>query len=245
MILDTFPRVLWINLDRSADRRDRMYRLLSAYGISHIRIRAIDGDKPMSALEEYCYPNPAMTKHETACTLSHLTAIAYFLTLPDPYVMIFEDDVSFEFLPHVPYDWSVLMSSLPPDWQVVQLAVSEVIPQTGIDLVRSKHGDGRYCSTAYLINKAGAQSIIDQYYSNVHRKYVLKTKFRPTSDEIICHAAICYSIPIFTYLTDTSTIHASHLEFHTSSKNWQKALWRSLGASQISDDVIRCPNGIS
>lgn len=224
MILDRFPKVLWINLDRSTNRRSRMMQLLT--NMNHTRIQAVDGNQPITVLETYCLTSPSLTKHETACTLSHLIAIHHFLTLPDPYVVIFEDDVSFEFLPYIPFNWSDFVKSLPKDWQVVQLAVSEIIPRTGIDLVRAKHGDGRYCSAAYLINKAGAQSIIDQYYSANYRKYILKTKYRPTADEIICHAAICYSCPIFTYLTDTSTIHTSHLGFHNASKEWQLALWK-------------------
>lgn len=228
MILDQFPQVLWINLARSMDRRYAMEKLLNSYGLRHQRIEAIDGARSLVELETLCFPSPTLSRYETACTLSHLKAIHQFLQMPDSQVIVFEDDVSFEFLQYIPYDWTDLMKALPADWQVVQLAVSELEPTITLDLVKNIPGDGRYCSCAYLINKAGAQTIIDQYYHRAFNKYVLRHKFRPTADEIICYSAICYSIPIFSYQTNNSTIHDTHLAFHQISKDHQLNLWKLL-----------------
>lgn len=225
MILDNFPKVLWINLDQSLDRREYMNNLLNDYELNHQRVKAIDGKK---SIDHLCITSPNITKKEAACSVSHLLTIHLFLSMYNPYVIIFEDDVSFEFLKHIPYNWSDLIKSLPKDWQVVQLAVSELVPTIDLKLTRNKPNDGRYCSSAYLINKSGAQSIISQYYHPTLSKYVLKHKYMPTADNIICNSCICYSIPIFSYLTESSTIHDKHLSYHKTSKDHQLSLWKSI-----------------
>lgn len=233
MILDGFPRVLWINLQRSKDRYQIMSDLCKSYNLQNHRIEAVDGLGAWAHLERYVVPNPTLTKKETACSISHLSAIMYFLhKMTDPYVVIFEDDVSFEFLQYIPYNWSTFMNSLPNDWQVVQLSVSELEPISDINLIRTQEGDGRYCSAAYLINREGAKNILDQYFSPRVNKYVLYGKYHPTSDQIICHTVPTYSIPIFTYHNNSSTIHPEHLVYHIASKDHQQKVWEGSVGSQ-------------
>lgn len=43
MILDNFPKVLWINLNSSEERRSYMENLLKSYNIENTRISAING----------------------------------------------------------------------------------------------------------------------------------------------------------------------------------------------------------
>lgn len=226
MILDSFPKVLWINLKTSEARRNRMSSLLDSYNIQHTRLEAVDGSLSWPYLGRLALTNKMLTTRETGCTLSHLYAIKYFYTeILDETCVILEDDTSFEFLEYVPYDWSSFISSLPEDWRVVQLAVSELVPSIKTELVKLDSSSKRYCSSAYLINKQGAKDILDRYFDPRINMFNLSHISRPTSDYIICHTSTAYSIPLFTYLCDESTIHPSHLSVHEASKKHQMDEW--------------------
>ena len=141
MILDNFPKVLWINLDRSEKRRAHMEKLLA--NLDHTRISAIDAKGP--EFNNYCIAD--INSLENACTCSHLKALKYFVEeTKENRIVIFEDDVSFEFLPFIPYNWSIFEKMLPDDYNVVQLALNTPNAiKTYLDVYQTHN----YCAAAY------------------------------------------------------------------------------------------------
>lgn len=230
MKLNNFPKVLWINLDKSKDRCEYMEYLLKVYKLNHQRIEGIDGTRSCHQdLENICQPNVKLTPAENACTCSHLKAMKYFLEETDEdQVVIFEDDVSFDFLQYIPYDWSDLMNQLPECYGVIHLAItSETNQNITRELVKTTSSTKYYCSTAYMIKRDAAEKIINEYYSKEENRFILKNKTNATADAIITNTNSTYSIPIFTYQIGNSLIHPHHWYIHYNSKMKQLAMWKN------------------
>ena len=234
MKLDNFPRILWINLDRSADRRKNMEELFDKYNLDHIRIKAVDGQN-VTEMENSCIENAKISRAENACTCSHIMALKYFVeNMDDDKIIIFEDDISFEFLEYIPYDWSILDKNLPHNYDIIQLAVTNTRHQHPTILVKVRPNMGYYCSAAYLVTKKAAQKLVEMYYIN--ETINLSDKKYATADSMIT-SMNSYSISIFSYQTDESEIHENHLSMHRKSKLIQLNAWKLIKNYQDKIDL--------
>ena len=192
------------------------------HNLKHTRITAIDASS--YELYKYCIPNNLLKPSENACTCSHFKALKYFVdNVKEDRIIIFEDDVSFDFLDKIPYNWSDFEKGL-PEYNVVQLAIASTKIIT-TNLVEFQ--DQYYSTTAYLITKKAARLILDDYSSKIYYKFVLGGRTRPTADTVIYSLEKTYSIPIFTYLNNDSTIHSKHLAFHKETKEQQLQAWNN------------------
>ena len=81
--------ILVINLLRSPDRRENMGRQLSALGLRHRFVDAVDGKSPTFVASQ---PS-TLTLGEIACHLSHRKCWQDLLASEDTHVLILEDDV--------------------------------------------------------------------------------------------------------------------------------------------------------
>lgn len=234
MILDNFPKVLWINLEKSIDRRKYMEELLNGYGIQHTRIRAINGlDWRDPELKTFCFKNRMISSAENACTCSHFKALQYFVdNITDDKIIIFEDDVSFEFLKYIPYNWSEFEINLPKNYNVVQLAISTTKVVTP-NLVKTNPENNYYCTCAYLITKSAAKQILSNYYLKSYSKFDLSRAVWATADTALYSLPNTYSIPIFTYCAKDSTIHSRHLNAHIDSKQQQLNMWTKINTEKL------------
>jgi GR25 family glycosyltransferase involved in LPS biosynthesis len=228
MILNNFPKVLWINLDKSINRRKYMESLLSFYIINNQRITAINGTNLNSEFDNVCIPNKKLSRAENACTCSHLKAMEYFINnMNDDKIIIFEDDVSFDFLDMIPYNWSDFEKKLPNDYQVIQLAITYENGPIDCVLIKTDPSTKYYCSAAYMITREGAKNLLSRYRSTVDNKFDLSIQEFATADSMISSSGSTYSIPIFTYKTSESTIHPKHSYIHNKSKSQQLIMWKN------------------
>ena len=104
-ILATFPKRLFISLERRADRRAKLLPRLAAAGLSAEWLKAIDG----RALRE---ARGYMSLSKRANALSKRLAIRQACLSGAEAVLIFEDDVTF----HPQFAERVSALTLPPDW---------------------------------------------------------------------------------------------------------------------------------
>ena len=227
MILDNFPKVLWINLERSVERKLLMEKLLDEYKLDHTRINAVDGMGDNSELDLICNKNNGISSTENACTCSHILAIKHFVeNTTDNEIVIFEDDVSFEFLTYIPYNWSEFVKHLPENYNIIQLCI--IVGENNISniLVRQKY---EYFSTAaYLIKRETATQLLNKFYSRDANKIELADKNYPAADYAIYSIGNVYSIPIFVYQGTDSIIHSEHLSWHNRVKEDQKRTWEKF-----------------
>lgn len=122
--------VLYINMEKSMDRRESMETQLSKLGMEYHRIPACDGsritklDKPntfdLDGQTFYC-PYPMRT-NEMGCALSHLKAIQYAHDHNMDHVLILEDDATFDLASFWPDGvLQKLIRALPEDAGMLQL----------------------------------------------------------------------------------------------------------------------------
>ena len=95
--------ILYINLDRSKERKVRMEEQFQRFGITNYkRVPAFDGRKLFSdsSLRAKTVELPKDMKQssgEIGCSLSHLRAAEMALEIDAPYVLVMEDDIHLTF----------------------------------------------------------------------------------------------------------------------------------------------------
>jgi GR25 family glycosyltransferase involved in LPS biosynthesis len=227
--LNCIDIIYWINLERSLNRRNEMTKLLSTINLPNQRIDAVDG-KNIS--DENLYKNfnniqKHRSKVEYACLLSHLNSIKTFYDSSHNIALILEDDISTEYLQYWNKTVCQIISEAPQDWEIIMLNyVSKTTLNDTYTLNKFGHIN---CCQSYLINKKGAQKLIDSIYKN--NIYELDSKKLHTSDNYIYSTLVTYTYkyPYFTYPNNNdSTIHESHLDFHNWTKQNAFVAWKEL-----------------
>jgi GR25 family glycosyltransferase involved in LPS biosynthesis len=95
--INGIDNILWINLERSVDRRIYMEKLLNNINIKNTRINAIDGKN--NNTKDFLHNielNRELSNYEIACTLSHIKAINKIKDIDGEYFLILEDDITFD-----------------------------------------------------------------------------------------------------------------------------------------------------
>ena len=208
--LSNLPHILWINLDRSNDRREYMIKELNTHNLSNTRIPGFDGkvlDIPVSQIR----------KSEIGCASSHLKAIKFFAESDlGEYCIIAEDDLSFEYVKYWKKDFNSYISDTPNDFEVIQLAQTIWSHSRPITLKTVKYNN-EWGSIAYLLKKSAAIKL-----SNIPFGVNL-----PVSESIVYNNLNAYTIPLFTINTSfISTIHARHDTNNTNSKQNITNAWK-------------------
>lgn len=157
------PHCFWINLDRVADRRASMRRLLRGY--DHSRVPAVDATG--EAWWEQCVPlglgRPLRaTAAERCCTMSHLAAFEAVRAAKAPLGLILEDDVTFKFVPPA-FSLAKVLAALPPDWEVLHVSARSNPPSRLLGIPHT-FCEWRpklcYSTAAYVVNGARIGAVI-------------------------------------------------------------------------------------
>ena len=133
--------MLYINLDRSKDRREHVEKTFQECGVpTPIRISAVDGNAFVSGHEvDWLTPELAsmlrasmsapsdlletVTAGELGCTLSHIKALKFAYDQGWSEFVIFEDDISLSSVPFWSDSLSDLARRVPSQWNFVVLNV--------------------------------------------------------------------------------------------------------------------------
>jgi len=209
-------RFYWINLDRDVDRREQMMELFQQYDITNIRIPAILGT--------------TVADREIACTKSHIKAITTFLNSTDDadVALICEDDMTLEYEPYWPVDLDTVIKNAPPDWEVIQLALTCI--KLDDDFHKNitnyiPHKYNYYSTVCYAIKRCAAKRIADIQLtsSDNNQADMVLYKFFKT---------YTYKYPMFTHrdnIPSTINQNHNHTDFHVLSK-------------KIVSDFVKNPN---
>ena len=168
---------IYINLERSKDRRKHMETWLNKYNVQYSRLDATDARKyrPMHTKIMWAKANVdgrivhhrrRLTNNEVACSVSHLRAIEQSVKDNNEFTLILEDDTSFEFVQYWPKDvFTMLLTTLPRDAGILQLAwflhdKPRCRPASAIGITNyTRHC---YSTMAYVITRKGALDILKQ-----------------------------------------------------------------------------------
>lgn len=203
--------VLLINLDRSPDRLLNMVEQFEKYGISFIRIQAVDGLNVLMNEINYKISGPASHNLPGAigAVLSHLKCIRIAHNLGYERVMIMEDDIDISFVRkcRAGLSYDEICDNAPLDWEILQMHTSnptlvrQVYWLSGINSNKYILRDDRaWSSGGYIINRKGIEKIMQKHFDDDNASFVLyhpRGKLAP--DRIIYNGAT-------TYLYSTPTI---------------------------------------
>lgn len=155
-----------VNLDRAAERLQRIAPQLQGAGLAWTRLPAVDGRQlqpaQLAALDSEAYRRkhgmePALG--ELGCYLSHVGVMQAFLASPHAYALVLEDDALLT--PALPAVLRGLIAN-PTRWDMVKLsAVHSGTPQPVLEVAPGHHLAVMLSrctgSSAYAINRAAAE----------------------------------------------------------------------------------------
>ena len=147
-----------INLDRSPERLAHMTAELGRASVAFTRVAAVDGERLAEA--DVADANPALSRGEIGCFLSHRTVWKRIADGSDPFAVVLEDDI------HVASTMATLLADwswIPPDADVVK--IETMLKSVELDRqpvsTRCGHGLSRLRSThpgtaGYIISATAA-----------------------------------------------------------------------------------------
>lgn len=192
------PCFYWINLDKDVGRRLEMEKLFLTTGYKNEKIQGI----MVGASQE---------ERELGCTLSHVKAIHQFLKSKDGWAVICEDDLSLDYRKYWKTDINGVVDNAPNDWEIIQIAIN-----VGSNTINKfytaatdylPHTKGHHSTVCYIINRIGAEKIVNTVTAGVADHALYNTAKSYT-----------YRYPMFTYNTESSNIHPKNLAVHAKSK---------------------------
>lgn len=205
MKFENFPRVTCISLKESVERRTDLITQLEARGIyNHKVVECFDG-RSTNYLDSDIVSGPYLlgTQSEVIATsMSHIKAIHDWYTTTDDEIGFFcEDDINFSISDYWNFEWNEFVSRLPHDWKIMQLALIRTVPLVANDMkLHTKQWDDWSCC-AYIVNRAYAKQLMDDYYQNGVFTFDIKnTDHVPLPENIIYTGNYqqSYTIPLFT-----------------------------------------------
>ena len=171
--IQTRPTMLWpksipivyINLDRSPERRTTLQAQLSSMQATGERVVAFDGktfDKQTNSIGNVtitCDFN--LTPCELGCTASHLVAIKKAFDMDVPYVLICEDDVSFASMGVWTQDViDTFLCSVPSDIGILLLYWGGYTYRDSLHVSPLSSTSGVFSTCAYIITRRGMQHVL-------------------------------------------------------------------------------------
>ena len=202
--LKNLPHILWINMERSKERKEYMENLFKDNNIpNNTRIDAIDGNN--LDLTEIDFK---VSKYVYATLLSHLKALQYYVDNVDKigdYCMIVEDDLSFDYTEYWKKSFEEYFMEFPDDWEILKLFsnyenLSEVPKNISI---RNLNEHKTYGTICYIVKYNTAIKILEKYKDKT--KYPKKHPFFFVSDRGMYESLNVYSLPLFTFRDDNDS----------------------------------------
>lgn len=164
--------VLYINLDRSPDRREHMEAVLSDLGLPYERVAGIEGAK-MKPDPVIIDPDDYARCHgrkvrpgEIGCYVSHIKAMERFLETRADYGLIMEDDA--QPMPELRILLEqILQNQNLQKWDFLKLQSRRKEGHWLCEPITDVHSLGIYFTrstgaTAYIVNRKAAQSMIEK-----------------------------------------------------------------------------------
>lgn len=206
--------ILWINLDRSQNRKKYMENLL--ININNTRISAIDGNTYNHKLKvkNLVFDRREMSNYEIACTLSHLKAAHYLKNIMGKYFMICEDDISFNNIYLFDNNLKNIIENA-PDFDILMLfKFSELNFTTDYTRWSDVFNFNIYSTASYIISRSGIDKICSLFHYN-NDEFEL---FKPLDvADIFIYKNLntyIYKYNYISVLNNESTIHPHHLKMH-------------------------------
>jgi hypothetical protein len=225
--IDNIDVIIWINLNRSNDRKENMLYILNNFNIINYRLSAIDGSEILNVKENFFIKednqyleNNKFSNKEFATLLSHLNCIeSYknFNNLKYNVAMICEDDLSLDFINYWKKSINEIILNAPAEWDIIMLGYFSL--NINYKEEYSKW-NGEWSAICYLITHNGAKKL--SKLKDVDGKWKYKDGDLMVADSYIFSKlnTYLYKYPYFTFPNNNnSTIHEDHVNYHYMYKN--------------------------
>lgn len=252
MKFTNFPRVTYISLKESSDRRNDLVLQLESRGIfNHKMIECFDG-RSTNYLNNNIVTGPYLNGTESeviATSMSHVKAIYdWYTTSEDDIGFFCEDDIKFDMVDNWSFTWEEFIGNLPVDWKIIQLALirTETLTSEDMKLHIKKWDDWSCC--AYIINRTYTKQLLDDYYNNGIFTFDIKnTDHIPLPENIIYTSNYLqtYTIPLFTEnrIHKSTLIRKDSYDHHAQIQddacryiiNWWSSIGNKLTIRQLMD----------
>lgn len=162
--LSNFPPVFVVSVKSSVDRREYVNKEFVKYGIDNVYYSMFD----LWEEDRYEVTGRNLSQLHIGSygpVTSHLLINKYWTQNTDyEYVIIAEDDLSFDFVKYWNFTWKDFFSDLPKDWDLVQLSTMREHPkEIGINL-RERHNADLGCQI-YLVKRDYAENLVSKYFT--------------------------------------------------------------------------------
>lgn len=237
--LKGLPHIYYLNLDDQPERNQYMQDQFKYWEIeNYTRISAYDGrTDDLSEIISGRYPE-MMTSGEIGCTTSHLKAIKHWYETTDsPYAIIMEDDCNLETVKYWNFTWNEIISKVPYDFDVIQLAI---ICTGNIHVTLHKRFVNDFSTASYLITRHHATKLLKYHIRGEKYKLDNGVKPRAVADDLIYNSGNTFSAPLLLYKLELgSSIHPDHIDmFHKNSYEGILNFWKQNGAGLNVTDIM-------
>ena len=205
--------IVWINLDKSTERKNKLENILKNISISNYRISAIDGKTLVKPNYNY---EREMSCYEIACTKSHIKAITFLSELSGDYFMVCEDDICFNNLYFIKNDLETIIKNAPKfDILMIYKTYLKYLEEeyTNWNNHINKNSIFHQISGAgcYIVSREGINNILNKKDNfDVADMYLYKNI-----------KTFVYKYNLISNYNISSEIHSEHLNFHNNSDNFQ------------------------
>jgi GR25 family glycosyltransferase involved in LPS biosynthesis len=225
--INFIDKILWINLDRSIDRKIHMENLLKNINVPNSRVSAIDGSK-FNFLNNLKNANlaKARSKYENACLLSHLKAITSLKNESGNYFLICEDDISFENIFLLDDDLKNIIQNSPTfDILMIHKIWYRKIPKIYVEWKNYffENKENISSTAGYIISRIGIEKICSEV-NIIDDVFTFNKHNMLDNADIYLYKYVdtfVYKYNFISTLEKNSTIHNDHLEQQINSKNYQ------------------------
>ena len=233
LLINNIHKIVWINLDKSIDRKKNMEHILQNINIQNERFSALDGsiiqnvnEKYFCCLNENTYPN--FSNKEYAILATHLNVINHCCNYEDNNIyLIMEDDISYDFIKYWNKDIGTIINECPDDWEIIMLSYFSL----NINYKELYNNwNNEWSGAAYLLNTKKVRNKIellqkknDEYNKNYENNGIYDYKWICNKDDLMVadnyifskFKTYVYKYPYFTFPNNNdSTLHDDHIHYH-------------------------------
>lgn len=229
--LNGIPPIYYTNLDKSIERREYMEKQFEYWEIkNYTRISGYDGtgDDDLSGILKGKYPEN-MGPTDVGCCTSHLKAIKYWYENSNtPCAIFMEDDCDLDPVKYWPFTWKEFYSTIPFDYDLIQLAV---INPSGLTIKMHKRYANDYSTACFMLTRHHAKKLINLSCRGDKYKLDYNAKPRCNSEHLIYESGNSFAMPLFLYSSDEhpSVIHPKeHIDtFHIPCRDALRNFWKN------------------
>jgi GR25 family glycosyltransferase involved in LPS biosynthesis len=214
--------IVWINLDRSINRKNNMKNILKNINIPNYRISAIDGkNNNIQNLLQGINLARNMNNSEIGCVLSHIKAITFLSELNGNYFMVCEDDIEIRNINFIKDNLKDIINKCPEfDILILHKIYIDIINEEYINWNEHLNKLGKDYQIAgtscYIISRSGINKIINLCKFIDTNNFIFNKSYLDVSDIFLYENTNTY-VYKYNYISISgieSYIHEEHISHH-------------------------------